>query len=208
MELEFPSSALMRNVYHLEEIEYFWDVPIWNPHLLRNNVWFFSSTSILIKQLLVIRTVYLKPFCNKTQVLWNSNCVMVTFGMGLFVFDAAKEETLQQPKKSDMGNSPYAVLKTKKAIKLCFLWILLLFAFFLLDLSLYIYILWCFDQCFRFLVNQIICRLSDQIFFFDNRLSDQMKSKIWPGWASDGHSDFWFVTVWVIRFSYYSSWGG
>lgn len=66
----------------------------------------------------------------------------MTTGMGLFMFDTAKEETLQQPKKKIwyVANSPYAVLKTKKSTKLRLFWILLLFAFFLLDLSLYIYV--------------------------------------------------------------------
>ncbi|XP_010450064.1 PREDICTED: uncharacterized protein LOC104732223 [Camelina sativa] len=39
-----------------------------------------------------------------TQVWGNSNFVMATSGMGLFVFDTAKEETLQQPLTSDYGS--------------------------------------------------------------------------------------------------------
>lgn len=40
-----------------------------------------------------------------TQVWGNSNFVMATSGMGLFVFDTAKEETLQQqPLTSDRGS--------------------------------------------------------------------------------------------------------
>ncbi|ESQ56193.1 hypothetical protein EUTSA_v10024359mg [Eutrema salsugineum] len=39
-----------------------------------------------------------------TQVWGNSNFVMATSGMGLFVFDTAKEETLQQPLTSDHGS--------------------------------------------------------------------------------------------------------
>lgn len=41
-----------------------------------------------------------------TQVWGNSNFVMATSGMGLFVFDTAKEETLQQqPLTGDYGSS-------------------------------------------------------------------------------------------------------
>ncbi|CAN8275218.1 unnamed protein product [Cochlearia groenlandica] len=39
-----------------------------------------------------------------TQVWGNSNFVMATSGMGLFVFDTAKEETLQQPLTGDYGS--------------------------------------------------------------------------------------------------------
>lgn len=47
-----------------------------------------------------------------TQVWGNSNFVMATSGMGLFVFDTAKEETLQQP----LTSSDYGSFQTVKEI--------------------------------------------------------------------------------------------